>query len=416
MSIQQKNTSKEPIEIPKHPIYEVFSDFGKTQMFGLITGAICAGTMEHFVNYNTFMKKYEKFFISGVGPIVEKGLFVARRLAMEYGEHKKDIKLEKKEIKSLEARLKNGLIVGSQDALKDFVGHDPMYFLTMIAGQSVYPDTPAWLISIASTIAAVGMVSVAEVGINETRYTMLKNKFKKTGFNSDSYYESRFLIDSEVDPRIVLDSVSKKFNLGNYETWHYHDRYLDNKLKQYSARVPKLRLRLRRSEDTGRTLMTAQATYSRAAEIVQKGFCQHRYFPIKKDKIYYILNPETVIDGNIQEENMPNNLSEIKQDNVRKLLEKYSNGNVICDVEYERMKTHNKSSIMASADFVKGNENEKAPYHVIELKTVKETDLLKEAIYYVLKKFPQVQQTTFDKPDIPKALSDSTPQIQFAHQ
>ena len=110
-----------------------------------------------------------------------------------------------------------------------------------------------------------------------------------------------------------------------------------------------------------------------------------RYFPIAKDKLYFLLD-----------QHMPNSLDEIENDSARNALKRFNNGAEFQTVSFERTYANNPETVLVSADRVDCAR----PFNVVELKVYQgKENVLKEAIRYVLYNFPVVQ-TTHGKLDL----------------
>jgi len=125
-------------------------------------------------------------------------------------------------------------------------------------------------------------------------------------------------------------------------------------------------------------MQTAQIVFTRASEITQTEMSQHRFFPIKKEKLFFVLDQK-----------MPTNLDDIKDKKAKKLLKSLIHKKTRSPrIRFER-EIANDPKLLVSVDFI----NAKRPYYLLELKTYKNTKLLKEAMRYVMTEFPVVQTT-----------------------
>jgi hypothetical protein len=249
----------------------------------------------------------------------------------------------------------------------------------MFIGLKIYPQTPVWLLATASFIIAVILVSILEVTVTEIRFYLFKKKFKSKNFGVESYFEARFFVDKKENSKKVLDKISKEFNLGKSYSLDYKDTYFNNTFNSFSGRSARVRLRNRTSHDK-KYLKSIQIVYTRASEFAQDKYDQFRYFPIKKEKIYFVL------DGV-----MPASIADIKNETVKNAIskrvqEKHKHLN------FKRLVVHNEE-LLASADQVREGS------FLLELKVYKDKQLLMKAMRFVMKEF-SLTQTTKGKSDL----------------
>jgi len=205
-----KKLADAPIIVPGSPFWNVFKRFGRDESIAMIINVIGTAIVSFFFN--------AAWIISLAGPIVEKIGFFPAHFKEALDVYKTTPKEKRKGINHYFKRAMKG---GSVSLLEDILVHDPIYILLMFLGLSLYTGTPAWLLSAASFIIAVFAVSGLEVGVTELRYKRYKNKLKKLGFEYEKYYESRFFISKEKDPKEVMQSLMKKFELTTLKKRNY---------------------------------------------------------------------------------------------------------------------------------------------------------------------------------------------------
>ena len=276
-NLHLQNLSEKPIFIPRHPFWTIFRRFGRDELLALVINV-----------FATILAKI--FFASAIilsiaGPIIEKiGFFPAH-----FYEARKVYKTTpEKQRKKQSYYFKKAIKGGGKSLIEDILVHDPFYIILMYVGLKVYPGTPVWILSIMSFVIAVFAVSGIELLITEINYSRLKKRMKKLGFGTEEYFESRFLIESKQSRKKLIEKISKQFNLQESFSTKYNDLYLENKFPDYSERTPKVRLR-ERGTPHSKNMKTLQVVYTKAKENKKK-YEQYRYFPIKKEKIYYIFN------------------------------------------------------------------------------------------------------------------------------
>jgi hypothetical protein len=312
------------------------------------------------------------FLLSLVGPVIEKiGFFPAHFL--EAWKVYKTTPSDQR--KSLYFYIKRALKGGGTSLLEDVLVHDPVYIGLMFAGLSIYQGTPPWLLSAISFIVAVVAVAFIEVGITEGRYLLFKRRAKRAGFESESYFESRFLINASADPDAAMGLLSERFKLSTMYEMSYGDVYYGNKFPEYSDRTAKFRMR-RRSNEQGRFICSAQIVYTRAAEMRESKLDQCRFFPIKKDKIYLAMR-----------EPLPDMPSEIEKD-AGQFLYKHINDDDKHVVKFIRVVAYN-PDLLISVDRVRGSRN----FYLLELKVYKDVKLLMQAMRFIMRELPVLQTT-----------------------
>lgn len=361
-----KKLAEEPIKIPQNPFWEVFRRFGRDEAIAMIINVI--GTL--IISFFTAIP----ILLSVAGPIIEKiGFFPANFI-----EARKIYKTTpKNQRKHLFHYIKKAMKRSFTSLTEDILVHDPLYIFFMFFGIIIYPVIPVWILAIISFILAVIIVTILEVGVKELQYLSFKRKLKKAGFELESFLEARFFISSKQNPKKLLDKIIKDFklkSLGN--VLEYKDKYFENNLKIYSGRIPKVRLR-KRTKNSGKGLMkTLQIVYTRAEEKQNKIKEQYRYFPIKKEKFYFMFKKE-----------IPSNIHEIKNAKIKRIL-KSCLKSAPQKIIFKRTFVCNKI-LLFSIDKIKKGKH----YYILEIKSWKKGNLL-EAMRYIMREFPVVQTTT----------------------
>jgi hypothetical protein len=133
----------------------------------------------------------------------------------------------------------------------------------------------------------------------------------------------------------------------------------------------------RRTNEHDDLICSAQIVYTRAAEICENKFDQCRFFPIKKDKIYFaVTDPNTTI---------PNEIKKSAREFLCKHNIDLENKHV---VKFTRVVAYNKN-LLISADRVRGSRN----FYLIEVKVYKDVRLLMQAMRFIMKELPVLQTT-----------------------
>jgi hypothetical protein len=369
--VTDKKLINQPIVTPDNPYIASLKDFGADE---LLAGGVDIGSTALVAHLAS--GPFRNAFLPFVGPVVEKGIFFVRHLHQARELYKT---VPKSVRQPFSFYLKQGLRDGSDNLLKDLMFHDPMYIAFMASGLEAFPDTPPFLLSMASYVTAVLAVAGIDVAKNEIRYRMKKRDLEKMGFQSEKYYESRFFVGSEKKPAEVMESFMKEFGLNNVVTNHYKDIYFESKLPSFNGRKPKTRIRSRDNSDQGK-LNSLQIVYSRARENNQ-GLDQVRYFITEKEKIYKILNEpiETITEAPKE---------------IKPFLEKAVAPNPhYSALNFTRTCCNNEQLSMCT-----DNVAHRRPFYLIELKSWKNEELMKQAMRYLMVECPIVSiQTTHGK-------------------
>jgi hypothetical protein len=253
----------------------------------------------------------------------------------------------------------------------------------MFLGLKFYTSIPAWILATASFVLAVFIVAFLEVIATESRYLLFKKRLKKGGFQLEEYFETRFFIDKAGEPEKILKKIAKEFGLHLLKRIDYNDLYIESNLKEYSGRKPKVRFRNRgRGKEGLERMRTFQIVYTRPRERLGERVEQFRFFPIKKEKLYYFLNKS------------PNRLKDIQDNRLIKILRENKCNKEIGKISFSRLIARN-NDLLVSVDKIRSKRN----VILLELKTHKNTKLLIKSMRYVMKEFPVIQ-TTYGKIDL----------------
>jgi hypothetical protein len=365
-----------PIYVPANPFWQVFKTFGRDELIAGILSFIATALLSlSFYLADLNEAAFAALCLAFIGPIVEKfGFFIG---------HIKDARdiwetTPVDERKEFSFYAKRALRGGGKSLLQDILIHDPLYVGFMLGGMYLHPQTPAWLLVPVAFGVAVFIVAVGEVSFNELRYKLLIRKLLKKGFEKEGYLEAHFLVRSE-NPDQIIRELQKKF-LPDVEikTFEYYDKYYGSSLPEYNARAPKVRIR-KRTLGENSWFHTFQVVYTKTIE-EQEEPNQFRFFPIAKEKIYYILDPE-------KDYCCANSAANVD----------FASENPIKTLEFLRRVVYDRKKIFIAVDTVDNNESN---IHIIEIKAYYgQEKLLKQAMRFAMMKFP-ILQTTFSKLDL----------------
>lgn len=352
------------IILPQNPFWKVFKRFGRDELISLIFNVAGTIYIANIVkNHPEFSFGFKTFLIAIGGPIIEKIGF--------YPYHLYDgIVAFKRGHGTLKLCLRNAIKGGSVSMIEDIIVHDPVYFGLMWGGLFIYTGTPEWMLAVLSFLLAVGIVSVIEVGVIELWYKKFKRSLRGL-FHNEKYYESRFRVATNIDPKDFIDKMTKKFNLSSYKEYNYTDKYLKSKLINFNEREGKVRQRF--INDNACNSHIFQITYTKAGEIPQNVLTQYRFFVNEKEKFTSDLNNNSI-------ENFT----------------KYCDMGVYSVLDFHRYSSRKINGLYAAIDEVKKDGEH---YSVIELKVFDDLELIQEAMKFVMDEF-NVIQTTLGKVDI----------------
>ena len=383
------------IVLPGSPFWDVFKRFGSDEVLALVvnTGATfflglhfsnTVGTevVASFIGVHITLN----VLLSLVGPVVEKVGFFPLHFWEAFKIYKSTLKDNRQ---SLRYYVCKALQKGSKSLMQDILVHDPVYIAIMYVGLFCLPETPAWLLSFFSFVVAVFIVAGGEVSFVEILYAKFRRRLKRLGFSQISYLESRFYYDSFETAKKIFDVLVAQYGLGTMgvdgnvlsqepSVIQCYDRYVGNKLPVYNARRPRIRFRQRDSRADKESLMSIQIVFTSTKEMDRREVTQYRYFPIRKDKLYYRFS------GHIRE-----NIIDTFNPSIKKFLKRFFVSENVIDVQFTRMVANNPQTILVSLDQV-------GEVSIVEIKAYLGKEMiLKEAMRLAM--HHGGQQTTHDK-------------------
>lgn len=377
MSLGQKIAHKS-IELPANPFWEVTRTFGRDEIYAGILSLVVTAILEWF------------FFVSGTviagnvalllvlaGPIAEKfGFFIGHA----WDARKEWNQTPQNERRNFAYYAKKAFHGGFKSLIQDILVHDPIYVILMFGGIWLHPQTPVWLLVPVAFGVAVIAVAFLEVGFSELRYYLFKRRLFKLGFDIETYNEARFYVElSDINPKDVIEDLRDQFIKNNDEIYSlaYEDRYYDHNLPEFNGRGAIVRVRERERGDKSK-LKTVQVVYTKANEHSEDDHSQFRFFPQRKNKIYYMLN---------KDEEHP--LVAAHKKNIEKALT--SLDKPLRTIQFHRFIAVSSEELFVSVDVIDSYET---PYAVIEIKAyVGREDLMIQAMRYIMTKYPVVQIT-----------------------
>lgn len=367
-------SSEEPIIIPGSPFWTIFKRFGRDEIIAMIINVIVTAIAAFFFN--------STIILSLAGPVFEKIGFFPAHFKEAYDIYKTTPKRIRKPLKHY---LSNAFKNSSKSLTEDIFVHDPVYVALMYLALTFYHAVPVWILASLSFIVSVFIVAGLELSITEFMFWNLKRKLKAKGFGYEKYLESHFLISSNESPKRLLTKLAEEFNLSEPKTLIYEDNYCETSLPHYSGRIPKLRMRSRTHETRKHWKPSVQIVYTRPLETSEKENEQFRFFPIIKEKLFFVLNQK-----------MPDNLDEIENPRMNKYLKSIAKTIPHKKVRFERIFVRN-SKLYASVDIVHDGRRHTA--YLLEVKTFERPNIMIKAMRFIMHEF-SVIQTTASKYDM----------------
>ena len=249
----------------------------------------------------------------------------------------------------------------------------------MYLGLTFYPQTPLWILAALSFIIAVVLVSGGEVLYTEIRYIAFKRNLKKMGCRIEDYYEARFLISTKTTPGDISTKIAKQFNLNRMRSVSYSDQYIENNLPSFSGRKPLMRIRAVSGKNQKKR-KSIQIVFVKPNEASMGSLDQYRYFPIKKDKVYYEIRSPI------------NELRELGNNKFGRFAKKYS-------VKLDKKITFSRDIMKGGELLISIDKLQDKEYFIVELKVFSDVNLLIKAMKYIMNEF-SVIQTTMPKSEI----------------
>jgi len=389
---------EKPIQVPSNPFWTVFRTFGRDELIAGIISIIATIATGVVLQHISIPPEYAIICLAFAGPIFEKFGFFIGHFKDAYEVYSTTPVADQED---LNFYLKKAIKGGSTSLFWDIILHDPVYVILMMVGMSVHPETPPWLIVPVAFGVAVLLVATIRVGLAEIGYWWFKHRIFGKGFELEEYFEARFFLDGEEDPKKVIAQLRDQFlpaSCSIKELFYDDTYYSPVAISEYNARSPKFRVRTRRNvnsklEDDPSWIRTAQVVYTRAVEHTTEDDEQFRFFPTRKDKFYLILpkdiNHDKTFPGVAPHTEHCKTLFSLlagKEDDWNKT-----------QVKFIRRVAKHPRKIYVSVDSVDFDNHK---FHVVEIKGyLDRTHLLKEAMRFVMTRF-NVLQTTRSKIDL----------------
>jgi hypothetical protein len=340
------------IVLPENSFWKVFKRFGRDEVISMFFNVI--GTIVIFKvlkNYYIHTDPTFLFLVSISGPIIEKIGFYPAHFYDAYKVYKTN------KLCGYWKQCKIAIKNGSVSLLEDILIHDPVYILLMYIGLKTYSGTPVWMLSFSSFVIAVFIVSFLEVYFLELWYKIFTLKLIKKGYKKETYYETRFIVNSDIGVHNVMENLKYIYNLNDVtEDISYYDNYYDNKLFEFNGRVPALRCRNIHTENIKKSKL--EIIYTKTGELKPTELSQYRFFINKRDKF----SIKKIESSNKYHDSLKT------KDTINNL------------VTFDRTIYRNPEGLFITLDQV----NDK--YLVIEIKVFKDTRLLMDAMHSLMNK------------------------------
>jgi|GEM_PF-1033120 len=377
----ERRIALDPIHLPANPYWEVIRDFGSDELVSLALTVAGTVAMTDLIDSNTLVltPAQRNLALSFIGPIAEKFGFLPRPFMKAWRVYRT---MPSEHRDSLGYYMGKAARECSRNLAWDILVQDLLLYVpAMHTVLKKYPDTTPWLLSVGIILAATAAVSVLQVAVTEGTYAKYKHQLTRAGFEFEPLVDANFFVSCECDPKELIEDMAKRFGLSDLREIDYQDRYFRSSLPQYSGRVPSLRLRRRGNYFGDRILHSAEVVYTKPREVHNHPADQYRYFMTRKDKLKFYFTHD-----------IPDSMEGIQDAAAREMLTRAQKGNEFTDVSFRRTAVRDER-LLVSVDHVVDCER---PFYLVELKTHKHVDLLREAMRYLMLEFPVVE-TTQDK-------------------
>ncbi len=368
----ERDSSEQLIHVPMNPFWKIAKRFGRDELIALFINVIGTAIIAFFT--------MNPLVLAFAGPVIEKFGFFPAHFAEANNVYKTTSRDKRKNLSFYYKKAIRGSLLSLGE---DILVHDPIYIVLMFFGIRLYTGTPAWMLSLTSFIVAIFCVMVLEYAVTELRYVLFRKGLMKKGFKRETYYEARFFIRNNYDPKKIAKDLSVKFDLTQKKVLDYRDVYYNNKMPWFSGRQPKLRLRRRGGDSPEDDLKSIQISYTRAGEMRADKFDQYRYFLVKKDKLYFPLSYD------------PGRIENIKEKRIQRLIRPYVDGKTPSKIVSCKRDVIENDNVWVVIDKVGKNDD----FFLVEVKAKKPSKEYFQILRMMMREYPAVH-TTHGKSEI----------------
>jgi hypothetical protein len=353
------------IYIPENEYYTNLKSFGTDEI-----AALACNTIWSYAG----SKLWDKLLTTLAGPVVEKIWFFLTHAYFAYQNYR-DTELEKRQNISYYA--KQVLNWGWESMIKDILLHDPLYAWLMYAGLTLYPQTPAIIMSFTAFITAVFAVAWIDIAKTYLQFEYFKQQLKDQWFEYEKYLESKIIVESQKSWEQIIRLLQNEFDLGTEKSREYYDWYYQNKLNSFWNRNQQIRRRQRLQWENNTTDL--QVIYTKSWEIRPKELSQYRYFATEKEKLHLLFSDE-------------NSAEQLQKQSIfsKQVFRKEQTK----DIQFTRTYANNPTWLYIAYDQFEHPEWSK---HIIELKVHHDKQVLLESLELVLRTVKWSQQFTKSK-------------------
>ncbi|NQU17011.1 MAG: hypothetical protein HQ564_03005 [Candidatus Saganbacteria bacterium] len=385
------------LRIAENPYIHFGKEFGKNEILGLAAGVVATVIVNVILDtvYGGHCPPEVKAPILAITqPTVEKPALIYRPMRKAY---KDAPSVEKRSIKDHSAILKQGWKNGWPTLRADMLYHDTSQGAYM--GGATYIINPET--SLEAAMLQVGAFSLAfltaaflEVKGVDLRFKLFSKKLEKLGFNSKSYFESRYKIDPEeqkYDPATILRMISKMFNLPLQEPLCYVDSYIKKiNLDRYNSWDPYSRFRQRTSDEGPELNQSIQVNFSRAFQVKRQERSPYNCFGVAKRKFQFPIEGVMLWEAD-----------QIPDSGLRRTVRKIEGKGDYHEIAFWRFRAQDKKGLLVTIDVPSTSETIPDLSQVdtpfwIEVKVWKDLGLMLAANDFILKNFT-VDPTTKNK-------------------
>jgi len=383
---QAADNSQPRIELTPNPYLAFGMRLGRDELFAGISSAFWTTLVKLAFIYlaaDLVGSHFEIVVLALVGPVSEKPALFTKYIIDAWREYKCTVPSERH---SRGYYLKQVWREGWPTLRADLLYHDPAYSVLLWFMLQISVGAGAVSVAVLSAVSfvtAVALASAAEVLAVECAYQLRHWRLRRAGFITKSYYEARFMLDPDGDPkyasRSVLDRLQQEFDLGDRKIFTYRDVYAtENSLAVYNGRKPYLRFRRRLTEDGEVSKQAVQVMHTMSREVRARTRGLYRCYTMHKRKSGY----DFPLDGP-----MFWDASEIPDPAVARIVKKFQSGDQHREVRFSRDVVTSDRRLFISVDTPAGREDQLGPYW-LEVKVKDDLDLLREVSDYIACNLP----------------------------
>lgn len=213
---------------PENQYTNALRNFASAEGVALGINAAATWALTYFTN--------SPGLLTAIGPVVEKVGFFVWEGIKEFRKPSSEDPFVKRLI---------NMFKGTLDTLKtDLLFHDTTYVALMRGALALtqnlgLPLSPTVVPTVAAACFALAVPIAPWLELKTWSGAFELAKFyltQKKGFRSETYYETRFVLSDDCDPKEILDSLSRRFGLHQRHARKFTDTYFTNTFPESSGR------------------------------------------------------------------------------------------------------------------------------------------------------------------------------------